>query len=132
LIIGSPDVHSVQVAVGSHGGQGEYSVRTLLDRIPGSVFKYVRDVMLSPGSSVGEHPHLDDDEVFFIISGTGVMLVDGEEQCVRPGTAILTRAGSRHGLHNPGPEPLRFFVACAAAAPARALDKVESQDGKDG
>ena len=117
MLVGSPDMHPGQVASGSHGGRGEYFVRTLLDQPPGSVFKYVRDVTLSPGASVGEHPHSDDDEVFFIIAGNGLMLVDGEERPVGPGTAVLTRAGSRHGLRNPGPAPLRFFVACAAATP---------------
>ena len=91
-------------------------MRTLLTDLPNTVFRYVRDFTLLPGSSIGEHPHLGDDEIYFIISGTGVMVVDGEEQDVGPGAVVLTLSGSSHGLRNTGQEDLRMFVACATTS----------------
>jgi mannose-6-phosphate isomerase-like protein (cupin superfamily) len=88
-----------------------------LDGVPGSVFKYVRDITIPPGSFIGEHSHLADDEVFFFISGTGVMVVDGEERAVGPGSAVLTLSGNVHGIRNEGTEDLRIFVACARSVP---------------
>jgi mannose-6-phosphate isomerase-like protein (cupin superfamily) len=113
MILGTPDTIPGQRGRHSHGGAGEYFVRTLLDDVPGSAFKYVRDLTLYPGSSIGDHPHADDDEIYFVVSGTGVMVVDGHEQTVGPGAAVLTLSGSRHGLRNEGDEDLRIVVACA-------------------
>ena len=90
-------------------------MRTLLDNVPGSAFKYMRDLTLYPGSSIGEHPHAGDEEVYFVISGSGVMVVDGEERIAGPGSVTLTQSGSQHGLRNEGTEPLRIFVVCAKA-----------------
>ncbi|HBY97750.1 MAG: cupin domain-containing protein [Ardenticatenaceae bacterium] len=115
MIIGTPETVAGNKAQFSHGGDGSYFVRTLLDQIPGSSFKYVRDLHLYPGSSVGDHLHSGDDEIFFIISGTGIMTVDGEARPVGPGTAVLTKSGSRHGLRNTGTDDLRVFVCCAHA-----------------
>ena len=113
MIIGTPQLIPGERGTQSHGGQGDYFVRTLLDEIPGSVFKYVRDLTLYQGSSIGEHPHTGDDEIYFVISGTGIMEVDGEDQTLGPGSVVLTLSGSSHGLRNDGEEDLRIFVACA-------------------
>ena len=114
MILGTPDTIPGEKGSQSHGGQGEYFVRTLLDGVPGSAFKYVRDLILYPGSTIGNHLHSGDEEIYFIISGTGVMAVDGEERVVGPGSVVLTQSGSHHGLRNEGAEDLRIFVACAA------------------
>jgi mannose-6-phosphate isomerase-like protein (cupin superfamily) len=112
MILGTPDTVPAEHTTGYHGGQGSFSRRTLLQNIPNSTFKYVRDVIIPTGSFVGEHHHADDEEVFFIISGQGVMNVDGEEKLIGPGSAVLTLSGSTHSIRNDGPEELRFFVAC--------------------
>ena len=113
MILGTPETVPGEQGRESHGGKGEYFVRTLLDQVPDSAFKYVRDLTLFPGSSIGNHLHSDDEEIYFIISGSGVMIVDGEERVVGPGSAVLTQSGSHHGLRNKGTEDLRIFVVCA-------------------
>jgi len=113
MIIGTPQLIPGERGTKSHGGQGDYFVRTLLDEVAGSVFKYVRDLTLYPGSSIGEHPHAGDDEIYFVISGAGTMVVDGEEQRISSGSVVLTLSSSSHGLRNDGEEDLRIFVACA-------------------
>jgi len=113
MIIGTAEAIAGQRASRSHGGVGDYFVRTLLQDIPGSAFKYVRDLILYPGASIGEHPHEGDDEIYFVVSGNGVMIVDGQEQAVGPGAAVLTLSGSRHSLRNTGDSDLRILVVCA-------------------
>ncbi len=113
MILGEPETIPGELGSESHGGKGKYFVRTLLDNVPGSAFKYMRDLTLYPGSSIGDHPHSGDEEVYFVISGTGVMVIDGEERVVGPGSATLTPSGSHHGLRNEGTEHLRIFVVCA-------------------
>jgi mannose-6-phosphate isomerase-like protein (cupin superfamily) len=117
VIIGTPETVAGEHSDGYHGGKGAIFRRTLFDGVPGSVFKYVRDITVPPGSVIGEHPHLDDEEVYFIISGTGILVVDGKEREVGPGSAILTLSGSVHGIRNDGTEEVRMFVVCATARP---------------
>ena len=113
MIIGSPESVPGEYSSGYHGGDGPFFRRTLLSNVPGSAFKYVRDITIPVGTIIGEHGHLGDEEVYFIISGTGIMNVDGEEKTIGPGSAVLTLSGSVHSIRNDGPEELRLFVACA-------------------
>jgi quercetin dioxygenase-like cupin family protein len=119
VIIATPQTVPGEHGEAYHGGHGAYFRRTLLDGVPGSVFKYVRDITFPPGTVVGDHTHWGEEEIFFIISGSGVVRVDGEECTVGPGSAVLTLSGSVHGLRNEGPGDLRIFVACAASASQR-------------
>lgn len=114
MIIGTPESIPGQVARNSHGGQGEYFVRTLFSDVPGATFNYVRDLTLYPGSSIGSHPHHGEEEIYFVIAGRGIMTVGTEEREIGPGSVVLTQSGSWHGLRNGGTEDLRIFVACAA------------------
>ena len=52
---------------------------------------------LKPGSSIGYHLQKED-EIYYIISGNGVMQMNGKTFAVKPGDAILTRPGSSHGI----------------------------------
>jgi mannose-6-phosphate isomerase-like protein (cupin superfamily) len=116
MIIGTPETIPVEHSTGYHGGKGPFSRRTLLSDVPGSVFKYVRDITIPAGSIIAEHTHIGDEEVYFVISGSGIMIVDGEECGLGPGSAVLTMTGSTHGIRNEGTEDLRIFVACARVA----------------
>jgi mannose-6-phosphate isomerase-like protein (cupin superfamily) len=67
---------------------------------------------LAPGGWLGHHRH-DPSEVYFVLSGTGVLTIDGHEHPVSAGTAAYLPSRSEHGIHNTGDEPLRFFYAFA-------------------
>jgi mannose-6-phosphate isomerase-like protein (cupin superfamily) len=60
----------------------------------------------SPGLEVGvyvlvapepdrQQPH-DDDEIYVVLEGTGVLQVEGDEVPVREGTAVFVQAGADH------------------------------------
>ncbi len=114
MILQGPATIPGQEAESSHGGKGGYFVRTLLEKEFASSLKYVRDLSLHAYASIGNHKHTGDEEIYFIISGRGIMVVDGEEREVGPGDIVLTQSGSSHALRNLGAEDLRIFVACAA------------------
>jgi mannose-6-phosphate isomerase-like protein (cupin superfamily) len=48
-------------------------------------------------------------EVYYILSGRGVMHIDDETRAVEPGDAIYIPPNSRQFIHNPEPEPLMFI-----------------------
>ena len=94
-----------------HDGEGFAIARRLFTRtdLSSSVF-FFNESWLQPGSSYGEHGHQGDEEIYYIIDGAGLMRVDGEEETVGPGDAILTKSGSRHSLRNVGQTPLKVLV----------------------
>ncbi|MEI6499587.1 MAG: cupin domain-containing protein [Armatimonadota bacterium] len=69
---------------------------------------------LHPGSSVGVHPHEDNEEVYLILSGQGIATIDGREQRVRPGDVMVNHPGCSHGLKNDSDEELRIFAFAVA------------------
>lgn len=65
---------------------------------------------LPPGSSIGVHEHLKEDEVYIITRGSGI-LDDGEtETRVEAGDAVLTGNGESHAIRNDGDEALEVIA----------------------
>jgi mannose-6-phosphate isomerase-like protein (cupin superfamily) len=64
---------------------------------------------LHPGASIGVHAQ-EDDEIYYVISGTGEYTLDGKTIAVSPGTALLTRRGSTHGLRQTGKDDLVVLI----------------------
>lgn len=53
-------------------------------------------VTLNPGHKMNYHSHEKRDEVWTVISGTGITIVDSMEQPVKPGDVITMAAGCKH------------------------------------
>ena len=52
-----------------------------------------------------------EDEVYYVLSGRGVMTVDDTKVDMTPGTAVLTRPGSSHSLTQVGAEDLVVLIS---------------------
>ena len=52
----------------------------------------------------------DDNEGFYVISGSGKMMVNGEEHDLKPGCAMYAPAGMPHAIKKVGSEDLRVFL----------------------
>lgn len=71
---------------------------------------------LPPGSSIGYHEHDGEEEVFYILSGTGHVTDQGSTSQagtvseVGPGDAVLTGGGAGHSIANRGTEPLDLLA----------------------
>jgi mannose-6-phosphate isomerase-like protein (cupin superfamily) len=72
--------------------------------------KFIRYVEMEPYASIGNHPHGANEEVYVVLSGSGVMMVNGESQPVKTGDVILNKPGWQHGLENTSEEPLKLLV----------------------
>lgn len=55
-------------------------------------------VTLKPGHKMNYHSHDRRDEVWTIISGKGMTIVDGVERLVKPGDVITLQAGCKHTI----------------------------------
>jgi len=76
---------------------------------------------LSPGESEGgpDNAHRGADQWLFVVSGTGVAIVEGEEIELRAGTLILIPRRKNHEIRNSGHTPLKtlnFYVPPAYKA----------------
>ncbi len=59
-------------------------------------------------------PHIDPmEEIYFILSGSGVMHVDEEKRGVGPGDAVWIPVGARHALANNGQEDCVILVVAS-------------------
>ena len=94
---------------GTHNGGGQTLGYSFFDKTPGMKFVF-RKRALKPGSGIGYHEQKED-EVYYVLSGKGVMTLDDKPMDIGPGTAILTRPGSSHGLKQVGIEDLVILIA---------------------
>ena len=100
---------------GTHSGGGETVGYSFFARTPGLRLVF-RKRALKPGSGIGYHEQKED-EIYYVLSGRGVMTLDGKEVEVTPGTAVLTRPGSSHGLKQTGPDDLVIMINYEQAPP---------------
>lgn len=68
-----------------------------------------RKRILKPGSSIGYH-FQETDEIYYVISGTGMMVINSKNYPVKPGDAILTRTGSSHGIKPDANKQLTLII----------------------
>ncbi|GAC1363405.1 MAG: hypothetical protein NVSMB32_04950 [Actinomycetota bacterium] len=109
-------------------------MRWLFQRELGGSLVFFHEVTVPPGVVEGTHQHIGTEELYYIVSGTGIAYVGendapgtenlktvdrwiyglGPQPCkevpVSPGHVIFTKSGGIHGIRNPGTEPLKFVA----------------------
>jgi mannose-6-phosphate isomerase-like protein (cupin superfamily) len=103
------DADVAKTEPGTHNGGGQTIGYSFFARTPKLPFVF-RKRALKPGSGIGYHEQKED-EVYYVLSGKGVMTLDDKPVDVYPGTAILTRPGSSHGLKQVGNQDLVIIIA---------------------
>jgi mannose-6-phosphate isomerase-like protein (cupin superfamily) len=93
---------------GTHKGGGRTVGYSFFRNAPGLKLVF-RKRALKPGSAIGYHEQ-QEDEIYYVLSGRGVMKLDGKDVEVGPGTAVLTRPGSSHGIRQVGSEDLVILI----------------------
>jgi mannose-6-phosphate isomerase-like protein (cupin superfamily) len=93
------------------GGDGKIEITHIFkkENFKGKV-RLCSNIKINPGCSIGEHQHLEEDEVYYIISGKGIVN-DGENDFeVNKGDAVLTGNGESHSIKCIGNEPLEMMA----------------------
>ncbi len=93
---------------GTHNGGGETVGYSFFSKTPNLKLVF-RKRAFKPGSAIGYHVQRED-EIYYVLSGRGLMTIDGKEFEVGPGDAVLTRPGSSHGLKQVGKEDLVILI----------------------
>jgi mannose-6-phosphate isomerase-like protein (cupin superfamily) len=93
---------------GTHDGGGMTVGYSFFSKVPNLKLVF-RKRAFKPGSGVGLHEQKED-EIYYVLSGTGQMTLDGKTVDIKPGTAVLTRTGSTHSLKQTGSEDLVIMI----------------------
>lgn len=92
-----------------HGGKGMSTAWRISDLVPGRTMEF-RKRSLDPGASIGMHV-LNHDEVYYVVSGSGVVTSDGEQRALTPGKAAYLYTGNSVGIVQQGKEPLVLIIS---------------------
>ena len=106
-MIKKKNVQEIEKREAMRGGTGRVTVRHYLK--PEEIKARTRlcaELILPPGASIGPHDHTDEDEIYLIQKGQGLMTEGGKEFSVAAGDAILTGQGASHSIRNTGAEDL--------------------------
>lgn len=95
-----------------HGSE----IRPLIDRATAQIERCsLAEEVLPVGASVGRHYHVETEEVYYILNGTGRMTVGDETREVTAGDAIFIPRRAAHTLENTGQTPMTILLVCGPA-----------------
>jgi len=75
-----------------------------------SNIRFFRYMVLPAGTSIGFHKHEDNEELYVVLKGTGLMKVNEEEIEVKPGDVIINEPFDSHGLTNTSGSDMEILV----------------------
>jgi mannose-6-phosphate isomerase-like protein (cupin superfamily) len=91
-------------------------IRPLMDRTTSNIERCsLAEELLPPGAAIGRHYHLETEELYYILDGTGEMSVGAETQTVGGGDCILIPRNEIHTLRNTGNQTMRLLLICGPA-----------------
>lgn len=91
-------------------------IRLLVDRANmGIASVSLAHATVAAGAETVWHRLEDTDEIYFVLSGHGLISVGDESREVGPGDTVWIPAGVPQKIRNLGPDPLAFLCACGPA-----------------
>ncbi len=90
-----------------HAAEGE-PIRSIVTESPDAT---VVAWHILPGQRIASHRHPEGQDTWTILSGKGAYQTTtvGESRTIVAGDVVVAHRGQVHGVHNHGPEPLRFI-----------------------
>ena len=93
------------------GGKGQVKITHIFSKneLRGKI-RLLAKILLEKNCSIGFHKHENEEEIFYILKGSGQIDDNGSIINVNPGDAILTGDGKGHAVENTGNEPLELLA----------------------
>ncbi len=82
----------------------------------------VYDTSLEPGQSIPLHYHPDIEELYYVLSGYGMMTIEEERQEISRSDVVYIPPLAQHTLLNTGNVPLRFITISVNVSPNKKDD----------
>lgn len=92
---------AVQSVKELRGGKGTLSRKDVFteEQMLGKALWFIT-LTIPPGASIGQHPHDEDAEIYYILSGSLRVTDDGITKDLSAGDAVFTSEGKIHGVEN--------------------------------
>ena len=81
-----------------HDGAGILNCQSLLDGCESTQYRFMHCDDMKAGVSIGVHLHTESEEIYYLVSGKGILTYDGEEYEMLPGDVSLCNIGHSHGF----------------------------------
>lgn len=107
IVINEADVRAQEPS--PHGHIGTSTAFRITNAVPRRNMEF-RKRILHPGAAIGLHV-LDHDEVYYVLSGNGIVSSDGAEADLSEGMAAYLYAGADVGIRQVGDAPLTLIVS---------------------
>ncbi|MDD3839968.1 MAG: cupin domain-containing protein [Clostridia bacterium] len=109
MVIDQKDME-LQLRENMRGGNGTVKIKHMFkDELPQKC-RFFAEIVLDPGCSIGFHQHEQETEIYYFLSGKGVVDDDGVKKEVFAGCAMSTGEGKGHSVENTGDSPLKFIA----------------------
>ena len=74
--------------------------------------QHVQVVLMSinPGEEIGSETHPDNDQVLYLVSGRGKVVLNGQEKAFNKGDLVLVKAGTEHNFITDGDEAMKIIT----------------------
>ncbi len=111
-MIRRPDEFTGEIRKNARGGNGEVLFSAIWkqgEEMKSNTRMYSK-LVLKPGCSIGEHTHENEEELFFVLTGTAETLDNGKAEILHPGDASICRGGESHYLKNIGTDTLEVLA----------------------
>ena len=95
--------------------------REMHDITDGGSLELVNEFEVAPGSAVYPHEH-PTHEFYFVMTGVGTMIINGEERDVAPGDLIYIPPDAVHSLRTIGDVPIHCFCFAVGVKGAGNID----------
>lgn len=84
-----------------HDGEGLVKIASIYDKKDLSTpLQFIHYTVLPPKASIGLHKHGNDEEVYVVLDGSGMIEIDGEKTPVGKGDTLLNKPYGEHALYN--------------------------------
>ncbi|WP_422133981.1 cupin domain-containing protein [Endozoicomonas sp. ALD040] len=104
-----------EVEHNSHDGNGSIEIyRAFRRKDFNGAWDFAIRVVMPTGSSMGEHSHANDEEMYIILKGEGTMTIDGKERRVSTGDMIVNKPYGCHSLVNDSSEEIELLIIQAS------------------
>lgn len=97
------------------GGAGTVALAPLFEeKIPH--LRLLSVITMEPGCSIGNHEHIDEAEVYYVLEGEATVIDDGVSYTLKPGDAHLCASGHAHTLLNNAATTMRLLAIIPTVA----------------
>lgn len=102
---------SSRIEKNMRGGNGSVKIINVVERdeYKGKA-RLIAKIVLEKGSSIGQHIHENEEEIFYFIKGSGIYIDNGVKTAVNAGDSTLNLGGGSHSIINTGDGPLELMA----------------------